>query len=165
MTADPITRDGLAVAQARVLLLLDQRQAASAILVDVAGRPNGRYAPAATALLGAMKLAEGAYDPARKLLLQALAIPGEWPGRAEADADLGLAYLSSGDESLGLRWLAAAREKFRAAGAVDLLGQSWQNEARYWEATGRASEAAKARELARALESTPATSATRATPP
>lgn len=154
MTTDPGARDGFGVAQARALLMLNQTQAASALLVAAGGRTNGRYAPAATAMIGAMKLSEGAAEPAHKLLSQALTAPGEWPGRAEAEADLGLACLSTGDETTGLRWLAAARVKFQAAGEIELLGQSWQNEARYWDSAGRAAQATAAREAARAVEAT-----------
>lgn len=153
MTADAAARDGLTVAQARTLLLLGQPKPAASVLVPVADRAASPHAPAALALLGAVKLADGAADPALTLLRRAVeGTAADWPGRAEAEADLGLAYLSAGDQAAGLRWLAAARAKFQADGDAEVLARTWENEARYWEGIGRAAEAGAARDHARAAE-------------
>lgn len=153
MTTDPSVRDGLAVAQARVLLLMGQSQPAAAILVPVIDSKTSPHAPAATALLGSMKLAAGSAEQALSLLKRAVeGSQTQWPGRAEAEADLGLAYLSVGDSQNGLRWLGAARAKFENEREHELLVRSWDNESRYWDSQGRATEAATCRENVRRIE-------------
>lgn len=156
MTTDPALRDGLAVSQARVLLLLGQSQPAASVLVAVTGHTASPHAASAAALLGALKLADGTNDQALSLLRRAVENTAvNWPGRGEAEADLGLAYLTAGDATTGLKWLASAREKFQAEGEFELMLRSWDNEARYWDSQGRATEAAAARQNIRNAELAP----------
>jgi hypothetical protein len=54
-----------------------------------------------------------------------------WPERAEAEADLGLAYLLMGDEASGLRWLHSGQKGFEMARKDAELVQSLENEAEY----------------------------------
>ncbi|MFO0802202.1 MAG: hypothetical protein U0791_03625 [Gemmataceae bacterium] len=153
MTTDANVRAALAVAQARVLLFLNQPKPATAMLAAVAERKDSPYAPSALAILGAMKLADGAADQALALLKRAVeGAAADVPGRAEAEGDLALAYLSVNDEANGLRWLASAQDRFAKAGEVELLARSKANEARYWESRGRAAEQRAAEEFARRIE-------------
>ena len=134
MTTDGNVRSGLAVAQARVLLFLGQNKPATAMLVAVSGRTDSPHAASALAILGAMKLADGAADQALVLLRRAVeSNPTDFPGRAEAEADLALAYLSVNNEEPGLRWLSSAQQRFRTDGEHELLLRSKQNEAHYWD--------------------------------
>ena len=59
----------------------------------------------------------------------------QWPERAEAEADLGLAHLLMGDETAGLRWLHQAQATFETSGQYDVLFQSLENELAYLEST------------------------------
>lgn len=138
MTTDANVRAALAVAQARVLLFLGQTKPATAMLASLADRKDSPYASSALAILGAMKLADGANGHALSLLRRAVeANATNFPGRSEAEADLALAYLSTNNEEAGLRWLASAQQRFRADGEHELLERSQANEARYWESRGR----------------------------
>lgn len=153
LTNDGHIRAALAVAQARVLLFLGQPKPATAMLASVADRKDTLYAPSALSILGAMKLADGAADQALVLLRRAVEDgPQDFPGRAEAEADLALAYLSVNNEVHGLRRLASAQQRFRADGEFELLVRSKENEARYWESRGRTLEATQCRETIHSLE-------------
>ncbi|MCU0980739.1 MAG: hypothetical protein MUF25_16440, partial [Pirellulaceae bacterium] len=70
----------------------------------------------------------------------------QWPERAEAEADLGLAYLLMGDETAGLRWLHQTQQTFEATGQHDALFQSLENELAYLEQTQRKDAAQLARQ-------------------
>lgn len=122
--------------QARALTALDQTPAATALLMQQAGQDEqSPAARAALAELGSIRVRAGMTLQGITLLRQALEVgtPSEWPGRASAEADLGLALLLVGDERGGLTWLARAREHFQARGDLESVAQSLWNETRYFE--------------------------------
>ena len=69
----------------------------------------------------------------------------------DEQAGSGLAYLSSGAEAEGLRWLDAARKTFAAAGLDAPLRQCMANEIRYLDQKGKTSEAQALRDQLQAL--------------
>ena len=71
-----------------------------------------------------------------------------WPGLTQAQADLGLAYLTSGDEAKGLQWLRRAQEQFKADGDAAEMSKCLLNEARYFESRGQNDAAAMAKHQA-----------------
>jgi hypothetical protein len=99
-------------------------------------------------------LAEGCAVQALAVLKKAVeeSPSPDWPGRGEAEADLGLAYVMTGAEADGLRWLHSGQQHFEAAGDHELLLVSLDNEARYYEKTQKADEAARVRQRMQALE-------------
>lgn len=60
-------------------------------------------------------------------------------------ADLGLAYLTVGDEAKGLHWLHEAQQAFTARNEQTLLRQCRENEVRYLEHVGKRDAAAQVR--------------------
>jgi hypothetical protein len=135
LTPDPSLRSRLQLLQAKALVRLGQTPAATAILVQAAGGTDPRLARPALAVLGAARLREGGSQQGFQLLRRAVeeAPVVEWPERAEAEADLGLAHLLLGDETAGLRWLHQAQQTFEATGQYDALCQSLENELAYLE--------------------------------
>ena len=85
------------------------------------------------ATLGTAKLRAGGTKQGFNLLQRAVEEDEsiDWPGRAEAEADLGLAYLLVGNEQHGLHWLHRAQARFESAGAHGHLVQSLENEMQY----------------------------------
>ncbi len=130
LTPDPSIRGRLQLLQAKALVRLGQTPAATAILVQAAGGTDPRLARPALAVLGAARLREGGTQQGFQLLRRAVEEDPtvQWPKRAEAEADLGLAHLLLGDETAGLRWLHQAQETFEATGQYDALFQSLENE-------------------------------------
>lgn len=151
-TAD--VRTGLAVLQAKVLDQLGQHQAAMTLLVPLAGKADTPASAAATALLGSMRLAGGGAEQAVALLRAAVENPAlpAWAGRVDAQADLALAYLSLGRETEGLAALQQARTAYEAAGKLDDVIQTWNNQSKYYEHTARAAQAQEAKSRASQLE-------------
>lgn len=148
------SRDFLSLGQARALAALGQAQAARALLGPLAARPEGAVVRPAEALLGSLELKLGAVDRAVALLRKATegAAEADWQGRASAEANLGLALLSAGDEKEGLRWLRAAQQRFDAAKDIEGLVQSLRNELRWAEKAGREETAERARRKLAELE-------------
>ncbi len=146
MTGNPLAAGRLQLAETRALLRLGQSSAASGMLIGLAGQSDPQIARPALALLGALKLSQGAVQQGFNLLHSAVEEDSAlaWPGRAQAEADLGLAYLMMGDEVVGLRWLHGAQQTFESAGQREELAQSLENEAAYL-------EQAKKSELAQAV--------------
>jgi hypothetical protein len=64
------------------------------------------------------KLQQGSAHEGFNLLRNAVeeGAAAAWPARAEAEADLGLAYLMIGDEASGRRWLQRPQQGFEASG-------------------------------------------------
>jgi hypothetical protein len=96
--ACPINDDAISV------LVLDQPAAATAPLVRLAGSSDPQLSRVAMAALGTAKLQTGSTKQGFNLLRRAVEEDEtiDWPGRAEAEADLGLAYLLVGNEQVGL---------------------------------------------------------------
>jgi hypothetical protein len=119
-------------------------QAASAIpmLMNLSNSINRDIASAGRAMLGTLYLARGSVERGLGLLRETVESGNEnpFPGRAQAEADLALAYLSQGDEARGLSWLHTAQSRFEKNDTEQWI-RSIQNEARYMENTGRSSEA------------------------
>lgn len=141
--------------QAQALAQLQQPAAATAILVHLAKKSDSPEAAPALAMLGALKLNNGSTRQALALLKKAVEQGPEanWPGRGEAEANLGLAYLMVGNEEQGFRWLHAGQRRFAAAREHGLLVQSLENEARYLSKVAKASEAEQLTRRIQALES------------
>jgi hypothetical protein len=133
MTTDEKTKQQLQLAEAKALLALEQQMPAAALLVQLGAAESPEVTRAAMATLGSAKLQSGNTRQGFHLLQQAIeeGEPLDWPGRAEAEADLGLAYLLMGDEPAGLRWLHRAQERFETAGDRRHLIQSLENELAY----------------------------------
>jgi hypothetical protein len=108
----------------------------------------------ALAILGVVQIQRGYVPQGLAALRRAVETdaPAGWPERADAEADLGLAYLLSGDEAAGLRWLHTAQHRFAAAGDDEALMYCLSNEARYLVHTGKQAEATALQERMRALE-------------
>ncbi|HEX4148746.1 MAG TPA: hypothetical protein VHY20_07155, partial [Pirellulales bacterium] len=138
-TADSAYQDFLQQAQAKALSRLQQSGAATAILMNLAHKPDPATAHSAMALLGSLKLESGQLEFGFKMLQRALEQQPivDWPTRGESEADLGLAYLMLGDEAAGLRWLHQAQQRFEAEGRIELLAKSLRNELGYWNHKGK----------------------------
>jgi tetratricopeptide (TPR) repeat protein len=137
-------KDQLRLEEAQVLARLDQTAAATAMLIGLSGRTDPALSHAAMAVLGAQKLRSENSHAGYKLLSKALE-EGEtvdWPARAHAEADLGLAYLIRGEDAKGLRWLHSAQGRFATSGDVESLAKSLWNEAKYFEHKDKKKEAA-----------------------
>jgi tetratricopeptide (TPR) repeat protein len=154
LAMDPTVQDQLQFWQAKALVELNQPVAAMTVLVRLTGNTKGPFASPALAMLGALRLKEGNSQMALTLLQRAVEQnpATDWPGRAEAVADLGLAYLLCGDEANGLRCLHEAQQQFAATHAMALLQQCLDNEARYLEQLGKREEAAGVRLRLRSVE-------------
>lgn len=152
--ASEAARDFLMLGQARALAAVGQVQAARTLLGTLAARPSGPVVRPAEALLGSLDLKLGAVERAVALLRKATdgGPEADWPNRASAEANLGLALLASGDEKEGLRWLRAAQQRFDAAKDVDGLVQALRNELRWAEKAGREDAAERARSRLAELE-------------
>ncbi|MGA2258835.1 MAG: hypothetical protein ABSG53_29560, partial [Thermoguttaceae bacterium] len=135
MTSNPLAAGRLQIAETRALVRLGQSSAAAGMLIGLAGQSDPQIARPALALLGTLKLSQGAVQQGFNLLHAAVEEDAAlvWPGRAQAEADLGLAYLMMGDEAAGLRWLHGAQQTFESAGQREELAQSLENEAAYLE--------------------------------
>jgi hypothetical protein len=135
MTSDAIAVSQLRRSEAKALVLLGQAPTASAMLIAMAGDANPQVSRPAMAMLGTLKLQQGSVQQGFNLLHKAVEEDAacQWFERAGAEADLGLAYLMSGDEPAGFRWLHEAQQNFEAAGQREQLVQCLENEAAYLE--------------------------------
>ena len=152
---DHARRALLQLAQAQALTQLGQGAPARAVLAKQADSQNPAVAQPALAMLGALKFHEGNLQQGLQLLKKAVEPAGDadWPGRAAAEADLGLAYLSAGDEAAGLRWLRSAQQRFEQAGRHAQLIQALENEAAWFEHNSKPGEALSLKQRVQALES------------
>ncbi len=142
MCAEPSLQEDLQLLQASALAQLGQSAAAAAILTPLVDKQRPIVSASALATLGSMKLQVGAGPQATALLKKAFEVAqsGNWPGRAEAEADYGLACLLSGDTTLGIENLHAAQQKFETAGNILSLRKCLENEATYWKRTNNVAE-------------------------
>ncbi len=76
----------------------------------------------------------------------------EFLGRADAEANLGLAYLMSDNEETGIRWLHHAQQRFEATHNREGLQQCLENQAEYFANSGRSEDANRLRQKVRELE-------------
>ena len=154
LNLDKNFQDQMQLLQARALIQLQQRDAAMALLAGLGGSPNRAAAPPALAMLASLRLTDGSAAQALTLLKKAVeeSPSPDWPGRGEAEADLGLACLMTGDEASGLRWLHSGQQHFEAERDHELLLLSLDNEARYFEHSHKPEEAARKRQRMKVLE-------------
>ena len=146
---EEISHDRLQVGEARALAAMGQRSSAVAILTRLMDNPNPRIGKPALAVYGSMLFNEGQTTQAHSLLLKALEGGNGWP---EAEAELGLACLISGEETEGLSHLRQAQKAFEAAGEFELLQQSLWNEAAYLDQIKKPAEANTVRQRSLLLE-------------
>ena len=150
--------DFLSLQQAKALLMMEQSPTATSMLTVLVGKESSPFRASALALLGAGKLHDGHTQQAVALLREAVGPSHSdlfW--RAEAEANLGLALLVSGDDANGLRYLHSAQDRFHARGDLSSLVESLENELRYHESTGRS---ARAEDVRRRLQSAVSTGVT-----
>jgi tetratricopeptide (TPR) repeat protein len=144
-------KEQMRLSQARALVQLGQGPAAMDVLVRLALVTSSSVSRPALATLGSLKFQQGQVQQSLALLKKAVeeGAAGYWTGRNEAEADLGLAYLTAGNEANGLRWLHVAQDHFGKASDQAMLSQCLENEAAYLEHVGKAQEAAALRERRR----------------
>ncbi len=154
LAPSPRDRRQLELAQAGALMAMEQSNAAAAILIGLSDGADEPVARQAMTMLGTLRLEGGNTQQGFTFLRRALeeGDPIDWPGRAGAEADLGLAYLLMGDEASGLKWLRRAQARFEADGDDDLLLRSLENERSYMEQTRNRSEARAVRKRIERLE-------------
>ena len=124
--------------QARAMMLAGQPGAASAILIRlISENQSNVLANRAQAILGAMKLQNGAIGQGVNLLKNSMDNIDAWPQseRLRAQADYGLAMLVSGHEDEGLKVLDQVQSEFEATGQIDQAAQCLWNKAKYFEKT------------------------------
>jgi tetratricopeptide (TPR) repeat protein len=143
MTSSESGKQQLQLLQAKALLALDQPTAATGMLVRLASSPDPQLSRAAMATLGTAKLQAGSTKQGFNLLRRAVEEDEsiDWPARAEAEGDLGLAYLLVGNEQDGLKWLHRAQARFESAVAHEHLVQSLENELAYLQQADKKHEA------------------------
>jgi len=153
-TSDTYTADRLQLAQTRALIRLGQTGPANAILLRLGSSADPRTANPALAMLGTLKLQQGGVQQGFNLLRRAVEGDAsiQWPERADAEADLGLAYLLMGDEQAGLHWLHSAQQAWEAAGRQESLVQCLENEAAYLDQVKKKELAEVARRRIEALK-------------
>ncbi|MBN8625213.1 MAG: hypothetical protein J0M17_06980 [Planctomycetes bacterium] len=124
----------LRLRQARSLVQLDQTGPATAILVSLATDKASAANAAAHCVLGSLRLKNGQLQQGLGLLRKGIERDGnDWPQRAEAEADLGLAFLMSGEKTQGLRYLHQAQQRFSAQGDFEGLALALENEIAFLE--------------------------------
>jgi hypothetical protein len=133
----PVLRSAAQVGSARALLALGRPGEATALLSVAGGQEDPAAAAPALALLGAVELSLARPERARALLERALYDEPEalWMGRNDAQANLGLALLQTGEDEAGLEQLRLAAARFRLEGDLEGLRRCWSNELRQAEAT------------------------------
>jgi len=152
MTTDAGLQAELQLGEAKALLGLNLQAPALAVLVRLTAQPDGPTTRTALALMGTAKFQTGSVEQGRQLLERSLATESDWPGRPEAEADLGLVYLTLGNEEVGLRWLHGAQQRFATAHDLVLLRQSLLNEMTYCTHKNRREEADAIRRRLEAVE-------------
>lgn len=140
-------RAHLQLLQARALLALEQPAPASALLMGLADSREPGASQASVALLGTLRLRNGQLRRGFGLLRQAVeeGTVAVWPYQAEAEADLGLAYLAMGNEERGLHYLHVAQRRFQREGQLPALRHCLKNELRYLDYQGHDQQAEEVR--------------------
>ncbi|MEO1130288.1 MAG: hypothetical protein AAFX05_11370, partial [Planctomycetota bacterium] len=109
--------------QAKALMQLDQADAATVILMDLAGRDDTVIAAKARGTFGTLQIGLGRYQEGAQLLDAAVRL-GQvepWDELNQTRADLALALLMLGLEEQGLEQLHTAQAAFAEYGQVDEL--------------------------------------------
>jgi hypothetical protein len=153
-TSDTYTAERLQLAQTRALVRLGQTGPANAMLLRLSSSADPRTSCPALAMLGTLKLQQGGAQQGFNLLRRAVEGNAslQWPERAEAEADLGLAYLLMGDENAGLHWLHSAQQAWETSGRYESLVQCLENEAAYLDQVKKKDLAEVARRRIEALK-------------
>lgn len=153
-TADEMAKDRLQLSQGEALAEMGQDVLATNVLVHLALKEGAPVSRPALAALGALRFQEGHAEQALAMLQKAVEQDpnGAWPGRFEAEADLGLAYLTVGDEKRGLDSLHAAEQQLEQARKIRRLLQCLDNEAAYFEHEKKTEQAASIRQRIQQIE-------------
>ena len=140
-------RPYLQITLARAMAAQGQLAVATTILGREAESDNPNIRASALAVLGAMKIHNGAYEQGSQFLGQALSISeaANWPGRLAASADLANAMLIMGRLDEALDALHEVQVRMLAANKWQSLVHSLENEAAILELEGRGREAAAIR--------------------
>lgn len=140
--------------QARALILLNQNGAAAAVLVALANDRTSHMARPAMGLLGSLRMQSGNPQQGFNLLRKAVEREDmiDWPERADAEADLGLAFLMFNDEKQGLRWLHQAQNRFESRREFESLTLALLNEANYLSHAKKHAEATAIRDRLMSME-------------
>ncbi len=124
--------------QARSLVAAAQPGAASAILFRlISDRKHPLVGDRAKAVLGAMKLQNGAIAQGVNLLNSAIRSADQWPRgeRLKGQADHALAMLIRGDDVEGLSLLNQVFQEFKSSGEFEQAHQCLWNKVQYFEQT------------------------------
>ncbi len=129
----PGSRTALLLHRAKHLTQSGDLQEASRLLSLLPQEPAGPDNLRARAMLGVVRAKQGRLKEAQDLLSEVVTDPAaeDWPGRADALADLGLAHLLAGHETEGLRCLRSAHRAFTVAGNGSQAARCKRNEIRY----------------------------------
>ena len=146
-SAAPLAMARARLVQGLALDALDQTEAANVALLEVTSSDDEATQRDARAAVGVIQLRSGRPDIGVRWLEAAVDGEFDWPGRAGAEGDLGLAYLIAGREAEGRALLASSRRDFARRGDRIEVLRSLRNESAYLERTG---DIEGARELARA---------------
>lgn len=152
--AFPSWDEFLSLHQAKALLAMHQTPAATTLLTALTSRADCPWRLPALALLGSGKLQEGHTHQAHAFLKEAVETSNaDFACRADAEANLGLTLLATGDQPNGLRWLHNAQQRFETTHDRAGLRQCLENEANYLAQFNKMDDASKVRQKMRELES------------
>jgi len=152
IATDPKAQEQIRMAVAQAMFRMEQTGAATALLLALSQSQHPEISSASQAMLGSIKLQTGHIQVGHSLLSKALKSGAQWPGRGEAEADLGLALLMLGNEKEGLARLHSAQRWFEAQGDHELLTKTLYNESEYHKSNKRKKEAAAPAERIAAIE-------------
>ncbi len=145
--------DFLKLHQAKALLALEQTPAAISLLTGFLNQPGSPWRSSGLALLGAGKLQDGNTLQALAFLRESIpSSQADFLWRADAEANLGIAFLMTGNEAKGIEALHQAQERFGQTGRIGGLLLCLENEANYWQKNGRADEHRRVNERIRQIE-------------
>jgi tetratricopeptide (TPR) repeat protein len=153
-TSSPEAQQWLRFREAKALAQLDQTGPATAILVGLLTNQQSSVRRPASALLGSIYLHRGQSRKAVGLLKRAVEEDEgfEWLERSEAEADLGLAYLTVGDAAAGLDRLHRAQSRFEHDNDQEQLAIALENEMKFHEHAGKRGDATAVRNRLRQIE-------------
>lgn len=125
-------REELRLQQARAMAKLGQRAAAMSLLAGLMDKPTA-IGHSALAAAGVLRIEQDQVTRGLRLLEQAVDFDQNkrWPGRLQAQSDLGSAYLIVGNEDNGFAYLNRAKREAAATRDTELLIALLQNELRY----------------------------------
>lgn len=152
MVESKVAQGSVRLAMGRMLSQAGERGAATSLLVGLTNHEHPEIAAAARGALGVMYVQRQQVREGARLIQRALEDP-DWPGRAGAKADLGLAYLLLDEQAKGMELLRDARADFDARGKWEQAMRASANEAAYWDHVGDKANAETVRERITARES------------